>query len=135
MPDHMTPEQRSRAMKSVKLRHGPLEKIVQRELHAMGLRYRCHTRNLPGRPDIILPKERVAIFVDGDFWHGWRLPMWEHKLSDFWCKKLYANRTRDQRNFRRLRHQGWTVVRIWEHHLREEGRLTRILERIRGKHR
>jgi len=131
MSDHMTPEQRSRAMKSVKLKHGPLERTVQRELRTLGLRYRCHSRSLPGRPDIILPKERVAIFVDGDFWHGWRLPTWEHKLSAFWRKKLYANRARDQRNFRRLRNQGWTVVRIWEHHLNEEGRLTSILRRIR----
>ena len=53
---------------------GSLEKLVQRELRARGLRFRCHVRTLPGRPDIVFPRERVALFVDGDFWHGWRLP-------------------------------------------------------------
>lgn len=117
MPDHMTPEQRSRAMKRVKLKNGPLEKIVQRELRAMGLRFRRHKRALPGSPAIVFANERVAVFVDGDFWHGWRLPAWEHKLTPFWREKLRANRKRDQRNFRKLRAQSWAVIRIWQHEL------------------
>jgi DNA mismatch endonuclease, patch repair protein len=117
-------------MQRVKLKNGPLEKSVQRELRAMGIRYRCHARTLPGRPDIILPQRRVAIFVDGDFWHGWRLPAWEHTLSPFWRAKLRTNRARDQRNFRRLRRCGWRVVRIWGHHLVEEGRVGRILRTV-----
>lgn len=121
MPDHMTPEQRSRAMKCVKLKNGSLEKIVQCELRALGLRFRRHNRSLPGSPDIAFPEQRVAIFVDGDFWHGWRLPAWEHKLSKFWREKLRANRTRDQRNFRRLRAKGWTVIRLWQHELKKKG--------------
>lgn len=115
MPDHLTPEQRSRAMKRVKLKNGSLEKLVQLELRAKGLRFRCHDRRLPGRPDIVFPRERVAVFVDGDFWHGWRLPAWEDKLSEFWRVKLHANRARDQRNFRRLRALGWRVIRLWQH--------------------
>ncbi|HJZ13797.1 MAG TPA: very short patch repair endonuclease [Acidobacteriota bacterium] len=117
MPDHMTPEQRSRAMKLVKLKNGSLEKLVQSELRAAGLRFRRHNRSLSGSPDIVFPKERVAIFVDGDFWHGWRLSTWEHKLSKFWRDKLRANRARDQRNFRRLRAGRWKVIRIWQHEL------------------
>jgi len=115
MPDHLTPEQRSRAMKRVKLKNGSLEKLVQRKLQAKGLRFRCHVRTLPGRPDIVFPRERVAVFVDGDFWHGWRLPVWEKKLSKFWRDKLRANRARDQRSFRRLRALGWRVIRLWQH--------------------
>jgi DNA mismatch endonuclease (patch repair protein) len=117
MPDHMTLEQRSRAMKHVKLKNGPLERIVQRELRAMGLRFRRHDRSLPGNPDIVFSDKRVAVFVDGDFWHGWRLPAWEHKLTPFWREKLRTNRNRDQRNFRKLRAQGWAVIRIWQHEL------------------
>ena len=113
MPDRMTPEQRSRAMSRVKLKNGPLEKLVQRELRAMGVRYRCNNASLQGSPDIVLPHRRVAIFVDGNFWHGWRLPTWEHNLSAFWREKLRANRARDQRNFRRLKRLGWKVCRIW----------------------
>lgn len=117
MPDHMTRQQRSRAMKRVKLKNGSLEKLVQRHLRAQGLRFRCHVRKLPGRPDIVFLRERVAVFIDGNFWHGWRLPAWEHKISPFWREKLRANRARDLRNFCRLRRLGWRVIRIWQHQL------------------
>jgi DNA mismatch endonuclease (patch repair protein) len=118
MPDHLTPAQRSRAMKRVKLKDGSLEKLVQRELRARGLRFRRHVRKLPGSPDIVFATGKLAVFVDGDFWHGWRLPAWEHKLSPFWRDKLRANRTRDRRNFRKLRSLGWKVIRIWQHQVK-----------------
>ena len=121
MPDHLTPSQRSRVMKRVKLKNGSLEKLVQRKLRDQGFRFKRHVRVLPGSPDIVFQKEKVAVFVDGDFWHGWRLPAWEHKLSKFWRDKLRANRARDQRNFRRLRANGWKVIRIWQHELKRTG--------------
>ena len=116
----MTPAQRSYAMKRVKLKDGPLELLLQRELRKIGLCFQKNYKKLSGTPDIVFPKDKVAIFVDGDFWHGWRLPAWEHKLSEFWRSKLRANRRRDQRNFRRLRASGWTVIRIWEHELKND---------------
>ena len=128
MPDHMTPAQRSHAMKCVKLKDGPLERIVQGELRRIGLRFRRNCKALSGSPDIVFAGQKVAIFVDGDFWHGWRLPAWEHKLSDFWKLKLRANRKRDQRNFRRLRGAGWTVIRLWEHEIRSDS--GRCIDRI-----
>jgi DNA mismatch endonuclease, patch repair protein len=128
----MTREQRSRAMRRVKLKSGPLERLVQSELRAMGIRYSCNDRSLPGSPDIVLSRHRVAIFVDGNFWHGWRLPAWEHKLSDFWRNKLRANRARDQRNFRRLKRRGWKVCRIWEHQAKDRNRLADILNTLAG---
>ncbi len=67
MPDHLTPAQRSRAMKHVKLKDGSLEKLVQRELRTRGLRFQRHVRSLPGRPDIVFRKAKLAVFVDGDF--------------------------------------------------------------------
>jgi DNA mismatch endonuclease (patch repair protein) len=118
MPDHMTPEQRSRAMKAVKLKNGPLEFLIQQELRKAGLRFIRNHKGLHGSPDIVFPDKKVAIFIDGDFWHGWRLPAWEHKLPEFWRSKLYSNRKRDRRNFRRLRTANWTVIRIWEHQIR-----------------
>lgn len=118
-------------MKRVKLKNGPLEKRVKMELRAMGLRYRSNNGSLPGSPDVVLPRHRVAIFVDGDFWHGWRLSSWEHKLTDFWRDKLRANRVRDQRNFRRLRRNGWKVMRIWEHQIEQKEQLRRLLQRLR----
>lgn len=117
MPDNMTPVQRSRAMKNVKLENGPLEALIKRELRKSGLSFRQNYKGLPGSPDILLSKQRVAVFIDGDFWHGWRLPTWEHKLTKFWKVKLRTNRQRDQRNFRRLRAADWKVIRIWEHQI------------------
>lgn len=135
MPDHMTREQRSRAMKAVKLKDGPLEQLVQRELRRKGLRFRCNCKELAGSPDIAFPREKVAVFIDGDFWHGWRLPVWEHKLSKFWRSKLRANRSRDQRNFRRLRASDWKVIRIWQHQIRSNPSLSiaRILQALKER--
>lgn len=116
----MTPVQRSFAMKRVKLKNGSIEKIVQRELISQGLKFRRHVKALPGSPDIVFAREKVAVFVDGDFWHGWRLSTWEHKLTPFWREKLRANRARDLRNFCRLRGRGWTVIRIWGHQIKKD---------------
>jgi len=135
MADHLTPEQRSRAMKRVKLKNGSIETIVQRELKPHQWRFQRHVRWLPGSPDLVFPNEKVAVFVDGDFWHGWRLPKWEHKLSVFWREKLRSNRKRDQRNFRKLRSLGWRVIRLWQHQvLRDKkGCLQRIQRALRGQ--
>jgi DNA mismatch endonuclease (patch repair protein) len=129
MSGYMTPEQRSRAMKAVKLKGGPLERLMAAELRKRGLRFQLNYRRAAGSPDIAFPRAKVAVFVDGDFWHGWRLPAWEHKLSDFWRTKLRDNRARDARNFRRLRADGWTVIRIWEHDARRgmDGCVKRVL--------
>jgi DNA mismatch endonuclease (patch repair protein) len=128
MVDHLTNAQRSRAMSRVRRQNGGLEKIVQIGLLARGLRFRRHVKRLPGNPDIVFVREKIAVFVDGDFWHGWRLSKWEHKLTDFWRKKLQANRARDQRNFRQLRSAGWHVIRIWQHQLKRD--IAGCLDRI-----
>ncbi|HEY0319450.1 MAG TPA: very short patch repair endonuclease [Pyrinomonadaceae bacterium] len=120
MADHLTPEQRFRAMSRVKLKDGSLEMIVRSELHRRGYRFRKHVKTLPGSPDAVFPKEKIAIFIDGDFWHGYRLPAWEHKLKDFWKNKIRENRQRDQKNFRKLRRSGWRVLRIWQHEIKSD---------------
>lgn len=130
MPDHMTPAQRSRAMKRVKLRGGPLERIIHQELRKAGLHFEQNYKGLRGSPDVVFIKEKVAVFIDGDFWHGWRLPAWEHSLTEFWRKKLNENRKRDQRNFRCLRANGWVVIRIWEHQIHRD--LRECVEKVLG---
>jgi DNA mismatch endonuclease (patch repair protein) len=107
-------------MANVKLHDGPLEMAIRSELHGRGYRFRKHVKSLPGRPDLVFPKAKLAVFIDGDFWHGYRLPCWEHKLSDFWRNKLRENRKRDRRNFRRLRVLGWRVIRIWQHQIKND---------------
>ena len=92
------------------------ELAVRRELHRLGLRYRVDLRTLPGTPDIALTRARVAIFVDGCFWH--RCP--DHGTapknnSGWWASKLDGNVARDRRKDAQLKDLGWTVVRVWEH--------------------
>lgn len=120
MPDNLTPEQRSYCMSRIKGKDTGLEVHVRSELHKRGLRFRKHIKELPGKPDIVFSKARVAVFVDGDFWHGYRFPLWEHKVSDFWKKKIAKNRDRDGRNHKKLRGMGWTVIRVWQHEVQED---------------
>lgn len=97
-----------------------LERPIRSALHRRGLRFRKHVRELPGSPDVVFPRARVAVFVDGDFWHGYRFPAWEHKVTDFWRVKIRKNRERDRRNFRALRRMGWKVIRIWQHQMKRD---------------
>lgn len=120
MADNLTPEQRKRAMSRVKQKDTDLELAVRFALHRRGYRFRKHVPSLPGKPDIVFPRSKVVVFVDGDFWHGYRFPQWAHKVSDFWKSKIARNRDRDQRNFRRLRRMGWSVVRVWKHEINSD---------------
>lgn len=115
MADNLTPEQRSYMMSRVRSKDTRPELIVRRLVHARGLRFRKHCRDLPGCPDLVFVSARVVVFVDGDYWHGWRFPQWRAKLAPYWRLKIEGNRRRDQLNFRRLRQLGWTVLRLWEH--------------------
>lgn len=89
--------------------------MVAAAFAAGGLEWEGHARDLPGRPDFVFRNAKVAVFVDGDFWHGWRFPQWRDKLSEKWEAKIDGNRRRDARNRRFLRRMGWRVVRFWEH--------------------
>ena len=98
-----------------------LELAVFRALSAAGIRFRRHYRTVYGTPDIASPKKRIAVFIDGDFWHGYRYPAWKHKLRlKFWRDKIERNRARDRRNFAGLRRHGWKVLRIWEHDIKKD---------------
>jgi len=128
--DNLTTKQRSYCMSRVKGKDTTLEKIVRSELHKRGLRFRKHNSKLPGKPDIIFPKAKVVVFLDGDFWHGYRFPQWERSLSKFWRKKICETRKRDQRNFAKLRRMGWQVIRIWEHSIDRD--LNGVIRKICG---
>ncbi len=116
----MSAETRSRVMGRIRGRDTGPERMVAAGLTTLGLAYETHARDLPGRPDFVMREIRLAIFVDGDFWHGWRFPVWRDKLSVAWEAKIERNRLRDARNFRQLRSLGWKVVRIWEHQLQRD---------------
>lgn len=126
--DVMSPEQRSALMARIRGRDTGLERTVAAMFRAHGLRPTRHDSALPGRPDFVFRKMGVVVFVDGDFWHGWRFPAWRHKLTPAWEEKIARNRQRDARNARKLRRKGWKVVRLWEHQVERDP--TRCIERI-----
>jgi len=115
MADTLTKKQRSYCMSRCKGKDTDLERVVRSELHKRGLRFRKHVRGLPGKPDIVFVQARVVVFLDGDFWHGYRFPQWEKTLPKFWRNKIGETRKRDRRNFAKLRRMGWRVIRIWQH--------------------
>jgi len=115
MPDNLTPEQRSYCMSRNKGKDTGLEVSVRSALHRKGLRFRKHVKDLPGKPDVVFSKAQVVVFIDGDFWHGYRFPTWEDKVSDFWKRKISKTRERDKKNHRKLRNAGWKVIRLWQH--------------------
>jgi DNA mismatch endonuclease, patch repair protein len=118
--DIMSPETRSRVMSRIRGRDTKPELAVADLLRAGELDFESHVSDLPGRPDFVLREQQVAIFCDGDFWHGWRFPAWRLKLSEKWEAKIEATRRRDARNFRTLRSRGWIVVRLWEHQIERD---------------
>lgn len=130
MADNMTPEQRRRTMQAVKGKNTGLERRLSSALHRRGLRFRRNVKGLSGTPDFVFPSAGVVVFVDGDFWHGWRFPQWKGKLGEYWQAKIDRNRARDRRNFQRLRRSGWTVLRIWEHEQKTPEGLERVVLRV-----
>ena len=130
--DIMSVDTRSKLMSRIRGRGTKPELAVQAMLDAMQLAYVSHVRDLPGCPDFVVPKSGLCIFVDGDFWHGWRFNSWRLKLSREWEQKISSNRSRDARNHRRLRRLGWKVLRLWEHQVEKspEKCVARIASRI-----
>lgn len=118
--DIMSKETRSMVMRKIRAKDTKPEKRVAELLDKVGIDYEQHVATLPGRPDFVIQSSQVAIFVDGDFWHGWRFPLWQHKLSSEWRCKIQRTRARDQRNFRQLRRSGWRIIRIWEHQIEQD---------------
>jgi DNA mismatch endonuclease, patch repair protein len=116
MSDKISAEQRSRIMSQVRTRGTALELAVRRALFAAGFRYRLHPKNLPGSPDIVLPRYRIAVFVHGCFWHGHSCPRGRRPQShvDFWSEKLDRNMARDRAAIAAIKSAGWRPKVIWQ---------------------
>jgi DNA mismatch endonuclease (patch repair protein) len=132
--DIMAAEKRSMVMSHIKGKNTSPERSIFTTLKRHGVYFAKHVKDLPGKPDIVFRQAKVAVFVDGDFWHGWRFPLWQHKLSAKWQKKIAETRERDQRNYRMLRQRGWLVLRLWEHQIERspEKCVERILRTRKG---
>ena len=117
MVDIVDKATRSRMMAGIGGKNTRPEMAVRKHLFAAGFRYRLHRRDLPGRPDIVLPKYKTVIFVHGCFWHrhkGCRFAAVPATNAQFWQEKLDGNVARDRRSARALRAAGWRVLRVWE---------------------
>lgn len=131
--DIKTPEQRSQNMAAVKGKDTKPEMIVRKYLFSRGMRFRVQVRKLPGTPDIVLPKYKTVIFVNGCFWHGhegckyFRLPK---SNVEFWKDKIERNIERDKESMRALLDQGWKVIRVWECDLRNKANREDTLNKI-----
>ncbi|WP_454018530.1 very short patch repair endonuclease [Azospirillum sp. Marseille-Q6669] len=115
--DRLSTEARSALMARVRSRNTSPEIAVRRLLHSMGYRFRLHRKNLPGSPDLILPKYMIAIFVHGCFWHrhaGCRRCSTPRSNVEFWEEKFRRNVARDARNTQLLGELGWRTVIVWE---------------------
>lgn len=114
--DTRSPEQRRRIMQAVKTKNTGPELLLRRALFAAGYRFRLHRKDLPGRPDIVFPGRRKAIFVHGCFWHGHNCTKGRASKSrtEYWGPKLEANKARDAKNLRDLEAIGWEAVVVWQ---------------------
>lgn len=128
--DVHTREQRSRNMAAIRSENTKPEVRVRSALHALGFRFRLHRKDLPGRPDIVLPKHASVIFVHGCFWHCHRCKYGSvvpATRAEFWAAKRKGNVDRDRRNAAALRRLGWRVAVIWECEVRtQEAALARV---------
>ena len=137
MADRLSAKHRSWNMSQIISRDTGPEMVVRKRLHKLGFRYRLHRTDLPGKPDIVLSRYRIAIFVHGCFWH-------QHKgcidcsnpktNSSYWDPKLRQNVLRDRRNRGLLRRSGWTPIVIWECEMKNIERLTtRLAKKLQLK--
>lgn len=128
MPDVLTPEQRRKCMSSVRGTNTKPELLLRKALWRKGLRYRLKSE-LPGKPDIVLARYKIAIFVDGCFWHNCpahgSLP---ETNKSFWEKKIARNVERDHQVNALLEQNGWLVIRIWEHEIKQS--IEKVIEKI-----
>ena len=129
MTDNLTTEQRSYCMSQVRNKRTGLEMAIENALREARIKFRRNDNGLPGSPDFVLAGAKTAVFVDGDFWHGYRFPSWADSLAPFWKDKIQRNRARDRRSHAALRRMGWRVVRLWQHQIKRdlEGCMNRIL--------
>ncbi|WP_272700876.1 very short patch repair endonuclease [Desulfovibrio sp. Fe33] len=133
--DMLKPEARSQLMAKIKSKNTKPELVVRSLLHRMGFRFRLHRRDLPGTPDIVLPKYKTVIMVNGCFWHGHaNCPKAKRPSSntDFWYKKLDDNIARDRENVLKLEELGWRVMVIWECQVKDVFKLEARLASIEG---
>lgn len=136
MTDHVSPALRSKMMSAVRGKDTGPEVAVRKAAHRLGLRFRLHGQHLPGRPDLVLPKWKTVVFVNGCFWHGHKgcgrakLPK---SRVDFWRRKRRENLRRDKTHHARLAETGWRVVILWECQLGRPATIERATQLLQAE--
>lgn len=128
--DKVTIEQRSRNMAAVHGKNTSPELRVRRVLHSMGFRFRLNRKDLPGKPDIVLPKYQLCIFVHGCFWHGHEGCSRSKRPAtnkEFWNKKINGNMERDKYNIKKLEEEGWKTLTLWTCEIKDQQTLKNTL--------
>ena len=125
MTDIVSPDKRSKMMAGIKGKDTRPEILIRKALHRQGFRYSLHRKDLPGKPDLVLPKYNAVIFINGCFWHAHdcHLFKWPKTRPEFWREKIGGNKERDKRNLDKLSELGWRVLIIWECALKGRQRL------------
>lgn len=136
MADNHSKEVRSKNMSHIRSTNSKPEEIVRKYLFSKGFRYRKNVRSLPGCPDIVLPKYKTVIFVNGCFWHKHDCGrfVWPSSNIEYWIPKINRNVERDEINHKKLKEMGWKVLIVWECELKKnvrQERLEKIVEEIR----
>ena len=133
--DKLSEKERSERMSRIRSRGTKFEEdFIYALKKATRKKIKTHTRSIRGCPDIIFEKNKVCVFLDSDFWHGWQYPRWKHLLkNDFWRNKIENNRKRDKKTTQYLRKNGWTVLRIWEHeiNIKNNKSIEKIVKKIK----
>jgi len=121
MTDNLSKKKRSYIMSQIRSRDTKVEKIIFRELQKRKIYFQKNYNRIAGSPDIALPKKKRAIFIDGDFWHGYQFPKLKKRLPNkFWKEKIRKNIRRDKLYRSRLKRAGWKILRIWEHQIKND---------------
>jgi len=134
MPDIFTPEKRSWVMSRIRGRNTKIDIIMKKRLSDMRIKFEMYPK-MYGNPDFIIPKKKIAIFCDGDFWHGYKYQEKKKLSKKFWRDKIEGNMARDVRISRKLRRDRWSVLRFWEHDINKnpDKCKSRILKKIKEK--
>lgn len=130
MADNHSKEVRSKNMSHIRSTNSKPEEIVRKYLFSKGFRYRKNVRTLPGCPDIVLPKYKTVIFVNGCFWHKHDCPrfVWPASNEDYWRPKILRNVERDQENAETLKNMGWRIITVWECELKAKVMHERLMK-------
>ena len=132
--DKFSKQKRSEIMSKIRSSNTQFEKNFMLELRKRtDKKFRINARDLRGKPDIVFQKEKVCVFLDSDFWHGWQYPRWKGVLkNDFWKDKIKNTRNRDKKTTAYLQKKGWKVLRIWGHQINKqfETTINRVIDNL-----